>query len=199
MKNIDFPLELTFKVSTLSNDFVATDAAGQTVAYVRSKLFKLKEDIQVFSDESRSQLDYTIKANKWIDFSASYLFSDAQGNSLGMVARKGWASIWKARYEIFDNNNQHEFTIQEDNAWTKVWDSMLGEVPILGIFSGYFFNPSYSVISKATGSPVAQLKKRKSFFGRRFTVTKLDAINDGQEVRVMLGCMMMILLERRRG
>lgn len=199
MKNIDFPLELTFKVTTLSNDFIATDAAGHTVAYVRSKLFKLKEDIQVFADENRTELNYTIKANKWIDFSASYLFADAQGNSLGMVARKGWASIWKARYEIFDNNNKQEFTIQEDNAWVKVWDALLGEVPFVGLLTGYFFNPSYSIISAKTGVAVAQLKKRKSFFGRRFTVIKLDAITDEQEVRVMLGSMMMILLERRRG
>lgn len=199
MQNIDFPLELTFKVTTLSNDFVATDATGQTVAYVRSKLFKLKEDIQVFSNENRTELNYTIKANKWLDFSASYLFADAQGNSLGFIARKGWASIWKARYEIFDNTNKHEFTLQEDNAWVKVWDALLGEVPFLGMLSGYFFNPSYSIISTETGVAVAQLKKRKSFFGRRFTVIKLDAISDEQEVRVMLGSMMMILLERRRG
>ena len=199
MQNIQFPLDLTFKVSTLSNDFVATNAEGRTVAYVRSKLFKLKEDIQVFADESRTQVNYTIKANKWLDFSAAYMFADDAGNDVGQVARKGWASLWKAHYEIFDNNKTHEFTIQEDNAWVKVWDAMLCEIPLLSIFSGYFFNPSYSVISTATGLPVAQLKKQKSFFGRRFTITKLQDIDDNQQVRVLLGCMMMILLERRRG
>lgn len=199
MQNIQFPLDLTFKVTTLSNDFIATNAEGRTVAYVRSKLFKLKEDIQVFSDESRTQLNYTIKANKWLDFSASYMFSDAQGNDLGMIARKGWASLWKAHYEILDNNKQLEFTLREDNAWVKVWDALLCEIPLLGAFSGYFFNPSYSVINPATGLPVAQLKKQKSFFGRRFTITKLQDIDENEQVRVLLGCMMMILLERRRG
>ncbi len=199
MQNITFPLELTFKIGTLSNDFKANDANGIPVAYVRSKLFKLKEDIQVFSDETRTELNYTIKANKWIDFSASYLFADAQGNDLGMIARKGWASIFKARYEIFDNNKKHEFTIQEDNAWVKVWDALLGEVPLIGAFTGYFFNPSYSVIDTATGQPVAQLKKKKSFFGRRFNIFSLQDLNNDQQVRVLLGCMMMVLLERRRG
>jgi len=198
MQNIDFPLELTFKIGTLSNDFKANDVNGVPVAYVRSKLFKLKEDIQVFSDEKRDELLYTIKANKWIDFSASYLFADAQGNDLGMIARKGWASIFKARYDIFDNNKQQEFTIQEDNGWVKVWDALLGEVPLVGIFTGYFFNPSYSVKNQA-GEVVAQLKKQKSFFGRRFNIIKLQDINTDQQVRVLLGCMMMVLLERRRG
>jgi hypothetical protein len=199
MKNINFPLELTFKIGTLSNDFTAADAEGRTVAYVRSKLFKLKEDIQVFSDESRTQVDYTIKANKWLDFSASYMFADGAGNNLGMIARKGWASIWKAHYEILDNNNKNEFTIREDNAWVKVWDALLSEVPIAGMLTGYFFNPSYSVINNATGQPVAQLKKKKSFFGRRFNIIKLQDLDEGEQARVLLGCMMMILLERRRG
>ena len=199
MQNIQFPIDLTFKVTTLSNDFIATNAEGRTVAYVRSKLFKLKEDIQVFADESRTQVNYTIKANKWLDFSAAYLFADGAGNDVGQVARKGWASIWKAHYEIFDTNKTHEFTIQEDNAWVKVWDAMLGEVPVLGAFTGYFFNPSYSVINVATGQPVAQLKKQKSFFGRRFSITKLQDIDENQQARVLLACMMMLLLERRRG
>lgn len=199
MKNINFPLELTFKIGTLSNDFTAADAEGRTVAYVRSKLFKLKEDIQVFSDESRTQVDYTIKANKWLDFSASYMFADGTGNNLGMIARKGWTSIWKAHYEILDNNNKNEFTIREDNAWVKVWDALLSEVPIAGMLTGYFFNPSYSVINNATGQPVAQLKKQKSFFGRRFNIIKLQDLDEGEQARVLLGCMMMILLERRRG
>lgn len=199
MQNIIFPLELTFKIGTLSNDFKANDANGIPVAYVRAKLFKLKEDIQVFSDEKRDELLYTIKANKWLDFSAAYLFADAQGNDMGQVARKGWASIWKARYEIFDKNKQLEFTIQEDNAWVKVWDALLSEVPIAGAFTGYFFNPSYSVIDTATGQAVAQLKKKKSFFGRRFNIISLQDLNNDQQARVLLGCMMMVLLERRRG
>lgn len=198
MENLDFPLDLTFKIGTLSNDFTATNAEGRTVAYVRSKLFKLKEDIQVFADENRTQLNYTIKANQWIDFSASYLFADGQGNPLGMVGRQGWASIWKARYDIFDNNNKQEFTIQEDNAWVKVGDALLGEVPFLGVFTGYFFNPSYTVVD-TNGQPVAQLKKQKSFFGRRFTIIKLQNLDDAAQARVLLGCMMMLLLERRRG
>jgi len=45
----------------------------------------------------------------------------------------------------------------------------------------------------------AQLKKKKSFFGRRFNIIKLQPIDENQEARVLLSCMMMILLERRRG
>ena len=54
MKNIQFPIKLKFNISTFRNDFVATDADARTIAYVSQKLFKLKEDITVYTDESKT-------------------------------------------------------------------------------------------------------------------------------------------------
>jgi uncharacterized protein YxjI len=57
MNSLNFPLNLTFKITTLSNDFTAQDANGNTVAYVRQKMLKLMEEVQVFNNESRSELN----------------------------------------------------------------------------------------------------------------------------------------------
>ncbi len=198
MQNILFPVSLTFKVSTFSNDFYATDASGFTLAYVRQKLLKLVDEIQIFNDESKSQLLYTIKANKWIDFSTTYLFTDQNGNDVGRIARKGWASLWKAHYELYDENQNIDLNINEENGWVKVMDSLLGEIPILGIFTGYLFNPSY-IVSRPDGTAVVRLKKEPSFWGRKFSITQLSTFESGEETRIILGLMMMILLERRRG
>ena len=161
-------------------------------------MFKFIDEIQVFNNEKKSQVLYTIKANKWIDFSASYIFSDANGNKLGRVARKGMASIWKARYEVYDHNDEYQFLIQEDNGWTKVFDAMLGEIPILGMFSGYMFNPKYTM-KREDGTEVFKLKKDPSMFGRHFTVSKVGEVNSEEEQTAALSWMMMILMERRRG
>ncbi|MBK8712520.1 MAG: hypothetical protein IPL97_11705 [Niastella sp.] len=193
-----YPLRFVFKITTLANDFVAKDANDELIAYVRQKLFRLIDDINVYEDEQKMILKYNIKANKWIDFSASYKFTDANGRDLGRVARKGWASIWKARYEIFDENQNQDLLIREENAWTKFGDAVFSEIPLLGMFTGYFFNPAYTV-TRPNGSLVARLKKEASFFGRRFTVHKLSEFEEGEEERILLGLMMMILLERRRG
>lgn len=198
MNNIQFPLEFNFKISTISNDFVAKDASGNTIAYVRQKMFKFIEEIVVFNDESRAQTLCTIKANKWIDFSASYIFHNPSGMEIGRVARKGWASLWKARYEIFDQNQNQELMIQEENGWIKVFDSFIGQIPIVGMFTGFFLNPTYKII-RTDGTLVARLKKESSFFGNKFSVAKLSDFKTGEEERTVLGLMMMILLERRRG
>lgn len=198
MTSLQFPLDLTFKITTLSNDFITKDANGMTVAYVRQKLMKLIDEVQVFSDESRSELNYTIKANQWLDFSASYAFTDRNGKDIGRVARKGWASLWKANYDIFDETQMKDLHVREENPWSKVFDTLLYEVPVVNLLTGYFFHPSYSV-ARPDGTKVARLRKVASFFGRRFVIEKLEEFQQGEEERILLGLMMMILLERRRG
>lgn len=198
VNDINFPLDLTFKIATIANDFVVKDANGTTISYVKQKMFKLLEDVTVYTNESQSSVLYKINANKWIDFSATYVFTNSVGAEIGRVARKGWASIWKTRYEIYDENKNQDLLIEEDNAWIKVLDSLLSQIPLLGIFTGYFFNPSYSV-RRPDGTVVAQLKKTASFWGRRFSVQKLAEFEIGEEERIVLSLMMMILLERRKG
>ena len=198
MNSIQFPLNLTFKIGTFSNDFLVKDVSDTTIAYVRQKMLKLIEEVQVFDNENRSQQNYTIKASAWLDFSASYRFTKANGVEIGRVARKGWTSLWKAHYEIYDEFQQQDLIIRESNPWAKVFDSLLGEVPVLGLLTGYLFHPAYQV-ARPDGTIVARLSKVSSFFGRSFVIEKLNTFEKGEEERVLLSLMMLILLERRRG
>lgn len=199
LKNLNYPLDFKFKISTLSSDFNITDKNGSYVAYVRQKMFKLKEDVIVFNDESKSKELFRIKANQWIDFNASYSLSDLIDNkNYGRLARKGMRSIWKASYDILDSNDQPKFTIKEDSAWVRFFDGMVGEIPIIGMFTGYFLNPSYTVTG-ADGKEYFKLKKMPSFFGRRFQLDRVIDIPDEDESLVVLSLLMMVLLERARG
>ncbi len=198
MNQLQFPLNFTFRITTLSNDFVAQDVNGNTVAYVRQKMLKLLEEVQVFNNESRSEVNYIIRANRWLDFTATYTFTNRMGYEIGRIVRKGWASLWKAHYEILDDKQQSDFVIREENPWAKIFDSMLGEVPFLGLLSGYLFHPAY-IVMRPNESVVVRLVKEPSFWGRKFTVSKLAELKTDEEERVVLGLMMLILLERQRG
>lgn len=182
----------------LSPQFYVTDASGKSVAYIKQKLFKLKEDVSVFSDESQSKLLYKIKANKWLDWSASYAFTDEEGKALGRVSRQGRRSLFKARYELFDLEEKQDLIIEEDSFLPRLLDALVGEVPILGFFTGYIFNPKYN-ITRPDGTMVAQFIKNPSMIGRKFQVNKLTEFEEGEEKRIILGLMMMVLLERNRG
>jgi len=198
LDTVFYPYDFTFKIGTIHNDFVAKDATGATRAFVKQKLFKLKEHVEVFSDETRTEVLYNIRANKWLDFNTTYSFTTADGQNVGRLARKGWRSLWKASYELYDERDQQDLIIQEKNAWTKVMDGLLSEIPILGMFSGYVFNPSY-IVTRPDGTLVATFTKKPSFFGRRFQLTQDAPFEHGEEQRIQLGLMMTALLERRRG
>jgi hypothetical protein len=199
IKDFAYPLNFEFKIGTMANDFIAKDANGKTLAYVRQKMFKLKEAVSVYSDDSKSELLYKINANKWIDYNASYAFTRGDGDEmLGRVGRRGRKSLLKAHYEIFDVEGEQEFMINEENPWAKVWDALLGEVPVVSMFTGYMFNPKY-LVKSIDGTPLLRLKKEPSFFGRKFSLEKLGDIKDEESERVLLSLMMMSLLERRRG
>ena len=143
MKNLNYPLDFKFKITTLASDFNITDRNGKHIAYVRQKMFKLKEDVVVFSDEDKSAELFRIKADRWLDFNASYSITGADGTNYGKLTRRGMRSIWKSTYEVYNENNQHKYTIREDNAWVKFWDGLVGELPIIGWFTGYLLNPTY--------------------------------------------------------
>jgi len=196
--NNQYPLNFKFKISTLSNDFVITDANKNIVSYVKQKMFKLKEDILCYQDETKSKVIYRIKANKWLDFSATYAFFNDQEVEIGKVARKGRASIWKATYEVMDAAGNNDFTIREENPWTKIIDALISQIPIVGMFTGLMFNPSYLVTNNAN-EQIMRFKKNSSFFGRSFSLDKLTNVENQQEERIVLSLMMMVLLERRRG
>jgi hypothetical protein len=106
--------------------------------------------------------------------------------------------MWKAEYDFVDQKDQPQYKVQEANAWVRIADSILGGIPVIGVFTGYLFNPTYNVTNKA-GQIVVKLKKMPSFFGKEFELTKFADIDEDDKERVMLGLMMMILLERRRG
>ena len=196
--NLTYPIEFEFKVMALAPQFYVRDGEGREIAYVRQKLFKLKEDITVYENENQTTAIYKIKANQWIDWSASYLFTDAFGKELGKVGRKGMSSLWKATYEIFDENNVKQFIIEEDNAFVKIMDSFFSGIPVLGVFTGYVFNPKYNIFNNS-GEKVSQFIKESSFLGKKFKLHQLKTTNTLDEERIILSLMMMVLLERSRG
>ena len=194
---MNYPLELKFKILALASEATVTDADGQVALYVKQKAFRLKEDIRIFADATQSRQLYNIKADKIIDFSASYHFTDEEGMPLGRIKREGMKSLWKATYHIFDAD-RHEFTISEANPWMKVGDALLSEVPVVGMFTGYLFNPAYH-LSRPDGTLILELKKQPSFLGRIFKIEKHGEIAGDDEERAILGLLMFDVLERTRG
>lgn len=194
---MQYPLKLSFKLFTLGQRITATDASGNLLLFVKQKMFKLKEKVEVYSDESRENLIFRIGADRMLDFSASYSITDAAGNSWGSVRRKGMRSFWSAHYEVMQDD-QIDMVIQEESAIKKVIESLLGEIPVLGLLAVYLINPSY-IVTRPDGTQLLRLIKRPAVFEGKFDIEKLSEMPEDDEMRSLLSLLMVVLLERRRG
>jgi len=190
---MQYPLRIKFKILAFAPQIFLEDAQGNSIAYIRQKIFKFREHVQVYTAKDRKQL-------LAIDWSARYTFSDDSGAELGSIGRKGIRSLWKATYTVFEaNTDEVKFVIEEENPFAKIFDSLLGEIPVLGLLSTLLFQPKYLVKRSGNNETVMRLTKKAAFFEGRFQLDKLSEITAQEELNLMLSLQMLTLLERARG
>lgn len=198
-KALHFPITLRMKVMAIAPQFYVRDGNNRQIAYIRQKLFKLKEDIRIFADEQQTRLMYSIKADRIIDFNAAYSLTDAQtGQAFGSLRRKGMRSLWKAAYEVHDEHGQPLYFISEESAFMRLLDGIFSELPIIGLLSGYVFNPSY-LVKNGSGKTVMRMKKQPALWEGIFKMEAFSkSLSPADQKRLMLGLFMVVVLERLR-
>ena len=195
---MNYPVELNFKKIALAQQATLTDAGGNSIAYARQKMFKLKEELEVFEDKTKSKRVCTIKANKVLDFSAAYNFFTENEQSFGSIQRKGLYSIWKATYLLNEASGSQYATIKEEKPFAKVVDTLLGGLPFVGLVCNYIFNPSY-ILTLEDGTKLFRLTKAPSFWGALFKLDTLPDVTPDNEIRCMMSLLMVVFLEKSRG
>lgn len=194
---MNYPLDLRFKIATIGTRVRVTDAGGNLVAYVRKKKFKLKEDVGVYADEDQKKLLFRIKADRMLDFGASYGVNLPDGTRLGAVRQEGMRSLWKSTYALTNASGSGIGAIHEENPWVKVLDGLMEAIPFGDALGGLFFNPAYIVDLR--GGPALRVAKQRSVFESSFRLEKLKDFSEEEEDLILAGVIMMILLERDRG
>lgn len=102
-------LALTGKIRLFAPD-------GQLVLYSHQRMFRLKEDIRVYADETMSQELLCIKARNVLDFAAAYDVTDSQADQkVGVLRRKGFRSLVQDEWEMLDESDRPLGVVREDN------------------------------------------------------------------------------------
>jgi len=105
-------------------------ADGSLLGFCQQKAFKLKEDIRIYTDETKEQERVSIKARNVIDFGASYEVIDSRSNEkLGSLKRKGFASILRDSWIVIDPDNREIGKILEDSMALALLRRFIGIIP----------------------------------------------------------------------
>ena len=100
----------------LTGKFRFYDPMGTQVMFSEQKMFRLREDIRVYSDEAKTQEVLSIKARQIIDFSAAYDVVDtALNQKVGALRRKGLRSLLRDEWEVLDANDRVVGLLFEDS------------------------------------------------------------------------------------
>ncbi|HKG54047.1 MAG TPA: hypothetical protein VKB04_07275 [Anaerolineales bacterium] len=100
----------------LTGKFRVYDPMGNLVLFSEQKMFRLREDIRVYSDENKSQEVLSIKARQILDFSAAYDVVDtALNQKVGVLRRKGLRSLLRDEWEVLDANDNRIGNLFEDS------------------------------------------------------------------------------------
>jgi uncharacterized protein YxjI len=128
---------------------------GTLVLFAEQKMFRLREDIRLFGDEAKSQELLLIKARQIIDWAAAYDVVDgATGQKVGVLRRKGWASMIRDEWEVLDSNDQPVGLLFEDS---------MGRAILRRFVLGSLLPQDYDISLGETR--VADLKQKFTFFG----------------------------------
>ena len=104
------------QVFALTGKFRYFDPMGSLIMFSEQRMFKLREDIRVFSDETKTREVLQIKARQIIDFSAAYdVIDSAFQQKVGALRRRGFKSIFRDEWEVLDTNDQLIGKLFEDN------------------------------------------------------------------------------------
>lgn len=176
-------------LTILGAKFHVYDEHENLVLFSQQKAFKLREDIRVYSDESRTQERLWIKARQIIDFGAAYDVVDAQAQrKLGALRRKGLRSILRDSWELLDESDRPVGKIEEDN---------MG-LAIVRRFLTNLVPQSFDV--SVNGASVARYKQRFNPFISKLEVHLEPAARSTLDVRMFLAAgILLVAVEGRQG
>jgi uncharacterized protein YxjI len=138
----------------LTGKFRFYDPAGRLVMFSEQKMFRLKEDIRIYGDESKTQEVLSIQARQIMDFSAAYDVVDTQMNQkVGALRRKGWSSLVRDEWEVLDAS---------DNVIARLFEDSIGLALLRRLLLGSWLPQNYDIAMGETR--VADLKQRFNLF-----------------------------------
>jgi uncharacterized protein YxjI len=175
------------QVFALTGKFRFYDPQGNLVMFSEQRMFKLREDIRVYSNENKTTEVLSIKARQIIDFSAAYDVVDtAYNQKVGTLRRKGWNSMLRDEWQVLDANENQIGVLFEDS---------MGMALLRRFLLGSWLPQNYDITLGETR--VADLKQNFNLF--RYELNLDFSMDPSQKLDRRLGIAAGILLAAIEG
>jgi uncharacterized protein YxjI len=124
------------------------DTPGRVFCFVRQKMFKFKEDVRFFTDETMTVELMRIKARQRFDPRATYDVTTPEGTKIGQFQKVFGSSLFRSTYRLFDANGQEVATATEANLAIALIRRLVGFIPNLGNFANWLPIPYHFIFQR---------------------------------------------------
>ncbi len=177
------------KVLTIGRKYFIESGRGEGIGFCKQKMFKLKEYIRIFTDESMTRELLLIKQQQILDFSGTFAVTDpTTGELIGYVGRKGLKSIIRDTWKIFDPSSNEIGTVEEQSGLLAVLRRLFNIAKLIP--------KKYDMTHN--GTPIAEIVQKFQIIGDTWTVTIQP--NTAVDRRLILSAaLMMDIIEQMSG
>lgn len=177
------------KVLTVWNKYWIEDINGNMLGFTKQKMFKLKEDIRIFNDESMANELFRIKQEQILDVWGNFAVIDSNTNTkLGYVKRNLMSAVGRDTWEILDTNQR---------VIGRIFEQSLGRALARKYLPGGKLVPEEMTV-ELDGKPIAKINQEFKIIGDIWNMNCL-AVPPDFDRRVLLSCMILMgNIERSR-
>jgi hypothetical protein len=175
-KNLEFRRKF-FKILGAAID-ITDPADGKLVGYIEMKAWKLREDVRVYSDKSKSTELFRIHARTIIDFGVTYDVFDSKSDAqLFSMRRKGLKSAFlRDHWDFKDTGDNLIGSLQETSSGLALVRRYTDLIPVVGwaIDLAMSFWPLTYTIADTKNMASATVIHQRNPFVVKFSLRRTD-------------------------
>ena len=159
------------KITAFTNKYAvfaanADGSKGHMVAFAQQKRLAFKEKVMFYSDEAKTSVVFTMRAEKVMDVHGRYFVEDPSGKMVGSFRKNFTKSLLNSTWLMLGDNEQPKFVISESNHTIAILRRFVGFIPIIGELADIvmaFFRYHFNFVDAATNQAVGKYQKTTLF------------------------------------
>ncbi len=165
---------------------------GAVRGYCKKKAFKLREDLRIFTNESKTAELMRIQARQIIDFSATYDVTLPDGAVLGSLRRKGLASSFlRDAWLVFDAGGKEIAQLEEIGSFLAFVRRYVDVVA--------FLSPQRFTLRAKDGREIATFRTHFNPFVYRLSISVLADDDELDDLMILATGCLIAAIEGRQG
>jgi len=160
---------------------------GSMVAFAQQKRIAFKEKVTFYTDDTKSEAAFTLRAEKVLDVHGRYFVEDMHGKLVGAFRKDFKRSLLNSTWEILDTNDQPAIKVSESSHFLAAIRRFGGMLPFIGDLIELivlFFRYHFVLADSVSGAEVGRYQKT-TLFRDHYLLSMEDEAYSKQDWRVI--------------